>query len=259
LRGEIAEQHLASYRVRGGFLASLTTSDGVPQSPTIGDDVCVNGPRNGLPCGGHADCPGGACRLKNRFITAEIPATATAHGIKVHIVSIDPNSVATLGDYNGTDRWVGLPSVNINDGTSPSFNAAKLQCAFTAQDWNALLAPTTGGMRLHMYGDVVVPGSFYEVSSCNPPANCSPALSIGTAKFGDVIVPVNTTNFQDVNSIVAKFQGNPAGPSKTRTKLTGSTVNPLNPVNFQEVSACVSAFQSKAFKTVVPTPPATCP
>lgn len=221
--------------------------------PQLGNDGCIGGANAGFGCTQHADCPGGFCQLKNRFITVSIPTTATAHGIKVSLVNLDANSVAVPSDYNGAARWVDAPTLNVNDGVSPSFHAANLQCAFTPQNWSAI-------GTVHLYGDVIVPGSTYDVSVCSSAAGpCSPALRIGTAKFGDVVTPVNTVNFQDVNAIVAKFQGNQAGPSKTRTKLTGSVVNPLNPINFQEVSACVSAFQGKPFKSVVTTPPTICP
>jgi len=105
---------------------------------------------------------------------------------------------------------------------------------------------------------VMVPSSTYEVSNCNPEADCSAVLRIGTARFGDVIVPTPAVNFQDVQSIVAKFQGTPAGPSKTRSDLVGAVLVPANPINFQDVSANVSAFQSKAFKTVVTAVPDDC-
>jgi len=221
--------------------------------PTKGnDDKCVGGVRNGLGCALSLDCPGGACLLKNRFITVVIPPTATDYGIRVSLVNLDSNSVATPGDYNGTDRWAGVPSLSVPDGISPPFNAAGLRCTFISQNWSAV-------GQLHMYGDVIVPGSLYDVSSCNPQATCSAtALRIGTARFGDIIVPTPAVNFQDVQSIVAKFQGTPAGPSKTRTDLVGAVLNPPNPINFQDVSACVSAFQSKAFKTVVTIPPVVC-
>jgi len=226
----------------------------IPESLGIGnDDKCIGGANAGLACAEHADCPGGVCRVKNRFITAVIPATATSHGIKVSLVGIDGNSVADPTNYNGTDRWVGAPSLNVSDGISPSFNAGKLQCVFASQDWSAI-------GQIQLYGDVVVPGSTYDVSVCLAEVGpCSVALRIGTARFGDVIVPTPAVNFQDVQSIVAKFQGAPTGPSKTRSDLVGAVLLPNNPINFQDVSANVSAFQSKAFKTVVTTPPATCP
>lgn len=220
--------------------------------PSVGDDVCVGGANNGLPCSANADCVGGVCRTKNRFITTTLPLSATAHGVKVNVVSIDANSAASPANYEGTDRWAGAPLIGVMDGVSGTFNASLLQCSFHSQDWSAI-------GRLHMYSDTVVPGSAYDVSLCNPQTICSASLRIETARFGDVVTPTPTVNFQDVNSIVAKFQGTPAGPSKTRTKLTNSVVNPVNPINFQEVSACVSAFQSKPFKSVVTTPPGICP
>lgn len=257
---------------------------GTPGLTKGNDDVCVGGANAGVPCAQNADCPGGFCRNKNRFITAVVSPAATAHGLKVTITNLDANSVANPADYNGTDRWAVATLLNVSDGISPPFNAARLQCSPTTpkacdgapsqaqgqscvddsdcqggvcrdgiRDWSAV-------GTLHLYGDVVVPASTYDAFMCDSPTGpCSPALRLATARFGDVVAPVNTVNFQDVNSIVAKFQGTPAGPSKTRTKLTNSVVNPLNPVNFQEVSACVSAFQSKPFKTVVLVPPATCP
>ena len=220
--------------------------------PTVGDDICVGGAAATFPCTTSADCPGGTCRLKNRFITATIPASAASHGIKVNLVLIDANSAASPQNYNGTDRWASAPLLNVPDGVSPAFNAAQVQCALFSNNWSAI-------GRLHIYGDVIVPGSQYDVSICSPLTLCSPALRIGTAKFGDVILPTPAVNFQDVQSIVAKFQGAPAGPSKTRSDLVAGVLLPNNPINFQDVSANVSAFQSKAFKTVVTTPPATCP
>lgn len=221
--------------------------------PTKGtDDTCVGGAIPGSPCAQHSDCPGGGfCGLKNRFLTVQMPTSATSHGIKISLVSLDANSVETPANYNGTDRWLAAPSLNISDGVSPPFSAARVQCAFFSQDWSA-------AGRVHIYGDVIVPLSTYDVTACNPQTFCSFPLRVATARFGDIIPPLNATNFQDVNSIVAKFQGSPTGPSKTRTKLV-EPVNPANNVNFQEVTACISAFQGAAFKQVAPTPPATCP
>jgi len=240
-----------TYALKGGFWTPTLSAGST--SPTKGnDDVCVGGGNAGAGCAQNSDCPGGSCRNKNRYITAVIPNTATSNGLKVNIVSMDANSAATPGNYNGTDRWVGAPTIAVPDGVSGVFNAGKIQCAFVSVDWSAV-------GQLHIYGDVIVPSSTYDVSSCNPQATCSAALRIATARFGDVIVPTPAVNFQDVQSIVAKFQGTPAGPSKTRSDLVGQILIPNNPINFQDVSANVSAFQSKTFKTVVPTPPVTCP
>jgi hypothetical protein len=225
------------------------------------DDKCIGGTNAGLACAQHLDCPGGFCQLKNRFITGVVSATATSHGLKVTLVSLDANSVATPANYNGTDRWVGAPAVDVSDGTSPKFNAAKLQCGFESFDWNALLTGSIGAMQLHIYGGVVVPGSVYDVSSCNPQASCSATLRIGTAKWGDIIAPLNVTNFQDIVAVVNKFGGiqlPPAAPSKTRTKLS-EPVNPSTLVNFQDIAANVAAFQGTAYKVKFPAAPATCP
>ena len=152
--------------------------------------------------------------------------------------------------------------MDVSDGTSPPFNAARLQCAFFSTDWNALLASSTGGMQLHIYGDVVVPGSTYDAYVCSGSGGpCSTALRIKTAKFGDIIAPLNVTNFQDIVAVVNKFQGvllPPAAPSKTRTKLN-EPVNPATLVNFSDISADVAAFQGVLYKNKFPTPPATCP
>lgn len=227
--------------------------DAIPNDPPTkgNDDVCSGGSNAGLPCALNSDCPGGACGLKNRFVTVELPVTATMHGVRLTIVSLDADSVSTPANYDGTDRWLSAPSLAVADGISPPFNAAKVQCAFLSQDWSAV-------GRVHICGDAVVPRSVYDVLVCNPQSTCSAALRVSTANYGDVIPPVNVTNFQDVNSIVAKFQGAPSGPSKTRTKLVEPVI-PANNVNFQEVSACVSAFQGTLFRQAFPTPPATCP
>ena len=240
----------------GGGASYIAKWACVVDPPIVGDDLCVGGSNSGAPCGRNSDCIGGFCQLKNRFITAVIPATATTHGIKVTLVNIGADSVATPSNYDGTDRWVGAPALGISDGAGfPSFNAAKIQCAFQSMDWS-----TVG--QLHMYGDVIVPGSTYDVSMCSAASGpCSTALRIGTAKFGDVIAPVNTVNFSDAFSIVATLQGAPTRPSKTRSDLVAAVLTPsnANAVNFSDVGACVSALQSKKFREVVTAAPATCP
>jgi|GEM_PF-1799185 len=234
---------------------------GSPDAPTKGsNDVCIGGANNGLPCAVNSDCPGGFCRLKNRYVTAQIPASATAHGVKVTIISLHADSVLTPGNYTtpggASERWVGPPTLGISDGAGfPAFNVGEIQCAFASMDWSAVGS-------LNMYGDVIVPGSTYDVSVCSAAAGpCSTALRIGTAKFGDVIAPVNTVNFSDAFSIVATLQGAPTRPSKTRADLVAAVLTPsnANAVNFSDVGACVSALQSKKFREIVPAAPATCP
>lgn len=236
--------------------SSDTEGDGIPddcQGPPLkgSDDLCKSGSMANQPCAEHSDCPGGFCHLKNRFVTAEIPPTIW-NALKVTLVNIDANSVLAPANYNGTDRWVGAPTLGVNDGVSPPFNAAKTQCSFVTCNWSA-----TG--RVHIYGDVIRPGSLYDLRGCNPQTTCSQAaLRIATAKFGDVISPLNVVNFQDVNAELSKFQSLPSGPSKTRAKLATSVLTMNSFINFADISACVAAFQGKAFKSIVLTPPDTC-
>lgn len=216
------------------------------------DDVCVGGSSAGADCSQHADCPLGRCKLKNRFISFTPSAIAPTGGIQVTLVSLDSNSVADPAAYNGTVRWVGPPTINVTDVPSDPFNAAPLQCAFHSQDWNAV-------GRLHIYGAAVVPGSQYDVRICETETGpCSAPLRIETAKFGDIVAPLNLTNFQDIGSVLDKFAGRPTAPSKTRTKLR-EPVNPASLVNFQEAQAATSAFQGRTYKQLAPTPPPTCP
>lgn len=232
-----------------------------PSAPVVtGDDRCVWGSFvSEIPCSTEDECAGIPCWLKNRFISVDAstdmnPAPGEEYdGLQVTLVDLHLDSVADPAMFAGQHRWAGPISLNISDGLSPPFNVAELQCKYDEGQW-AAVGP------VHLFGSAIVPASRYEIRLCiTETGPCSSPLRIETAKFGDVVTPLNTVNFQDVNSIVAKFQGTPAGPSKTRTKLANSTVNPASPINFQEVSACVSAFQGKAFKTVVTTPPATCP
>ena len=218
-----------------------------------GGDVCVGGSNADGLCNQHSDCPGGLCHLKNRFVSGSVPTTASGHGLKVAIVSLDANSVAVPSNYNGTDRWVGTPTIGVWDGVSGVFNAARTQCVFLSTDWSAVGS-------LHIYGDVVVPTSIYDAFVCQSTTGpCSTPFRLSTARFGDIIPPLNVANFQDVQAVVAKFQGEPNGPSKTRTDVVGAVLVPPNPINFQDVSATNDAVKGKPYKQVVTTPPLTCP
>ncbi len=228
----------------------------VPPAPTKGsDDVCIGGANAGAGCGQGSDCASGVCRNKNRYLTAVIPPSATANGIKVTLVNLHADSVLVPANYNGTDRWAGLPTLAISDGAGyPTFNVAKTQCTFVSTDWSAV-------GQVHIYGDVIIPGSVYDVFNCDSSTNCSPALRIGTCKFGDVVPPVNTVNFSDAFSVVGTLQGAPTRPQKTRSDLVAAVLNPsnANAVNFSDVGACVSALQLVKFRQIVTAAPATCP
>ena len=216
------------------------------------DDTCIGGMSNGMPCSQHSDCPGGACHLKNRFISFVPADIAPTGGIQVTLVSLHSNSVMNPAAYNGTVRWVGPPTLGVSDTPNGTFNAAPLQCAFHSQDW-------TSAGRLHLYGPVVVPGSVYDVRLCATETGpCSAPLRIGTAAWGDIVAPLGTTNFIDVNAVVAKHKFSAGCPNKSRTKLR-EPVNPPALVNALEIMDCITAFQGKPYKLRNPAVPPMCP
>lgn len=216
------------------------------------EDACVMGTSHGMPCSQHSDCPGGACHLKNRFISFVPSDISPTGGIQVTLVSLDPGSVMNPAAYNGTIRWVGPPTLGVNDTPNGTFNAAPLQCAFHSQDW------TTAG-RLHLYGSVIVPGSTYDVRLCETETGpCSAPLRIGTAKWGDVVPPLGTTNFIDINAVVAKHKFTAGCPNKSRAKLREPVV-PSALVNALEIMDCVTAFQGMPYRVRNPAVPPTCP
>ncbi len=227
------------------------------------DDVCVGGGNAGATCSLNSDCASGNCRNKNRYISALVPATATNNAIRVRILTLSADSVLTPTNYTDpgaeSERWLGAPTLNISDGAGfPVFDVAKIQCAFPGLvNWSAAV----GADPLHIFGDVIVPGSTYAVANCASATNCSAEIIIGTAKFGDVIAPVNTVNFSDAFSVVATLQGAPTRPQKTRSDLVAAVLNPsnANAVNFSDVGACVSALQLVKFRQIVTAPPAVCP
>lgn len=224
----------------------------LPSAPTRGDDVCSGGANDNLPCSRDSECPGGACRLKSRFLTVRPPSGASL-GIQVTLLSLSPNSVS--GSFDGQIRWVGPPTTGIPDGLLPNFIAAPLQCSIDARNWGTFTP-------LHIYGSAVVPDSAYDVRMCmNDETTCSPPLRVESAKFGDIVPPIDAANpnFQDINSIVDKFQNKPGQQSKTRVKIQGQTPDPVAPVNFLEVSADVKAFQGVLFRDAFPAGPESCP
>lgn len=231
----------------------------VPPAPRVGDDVCIGGTNAAHPCGQHAECPGGSCLLKNRFASF-VPALPPIGdpipmGIKITAVNLAASSVSSPAALAGQSWWVQSPTMDIADGVSPAFDAASLACSFVAIDLSA-------NSLLHAYGPAVVPGSAYEVQICTTvDGPCSAPLRVDTATWGDVTPPLvsGQPTFQDIMAVVNKFLGNPSGPSKTRTKLSGLSPDPLAPVNFHEVSTAVDAFKGHAFVTQFPVGPTTCP
>jgi len=229
--------------------------NGIPdiceQPPGVGDDICYIGNQGGGPCGTSADCPGGVCGLKSRYLTVQ-PLAVAPRSIRVTILDMPqfPNRV-------GHVWWAG-PEVNVPNSPNPSLRGARLECVATpySQIW-------TNGY-LHLFGTAIVPGSTYEVRMCLPDGTgCSEPHAVATGKWGDVISLFgggSQPNFADVNAAIAKFGNVASAPNTVRTDLVGpqspSTPNtPNQATNLADISAGVAAFSGFPFPFTVPACP----
>ena len=129
---------------------------------------------------------------------------------------------------------------------SPTFWAAELRCTPYYYDWGTL-----EGKVLHVYGAEIVPSSTYDVQATLEGTVFSDALTITTAKWGDVCgnsfesPPQGTVDFIDISAPVAKFKNDPGAPIKARCDLAGDT--PDQKVDFVDISWCVSAFKGEPY------------
>ncbi len=227
-------------------------------SPSVGDDVCFEGSNAGASCSTDADCPGGVCGLKSRYITIKpgfvaSRAVAAAQSIQVTIVSMP-----SFPEREGEVWWAGSSQAIPND-PHPSALGAVLVCEVVpgqAEVWPA--------GDLHLFGEPIIPGSTYEVRMCDAAgANCSDPLAVSTGQWGDVVSPfggMSQPNFSDINAAVAKFQTSLTAPDTPRVDLVGpgapGTPNtPNQDTNFADISADVGAFQGAAFPFDVPACP----
>jgi hypothetical protein len=247
-----ADEPLAGgdYELSGGFWAGV---DPTVLPPEIGDDTCVGGSNDGGSCSTGADCPGGVCGLKSRYISiAPPPEPGFDRTIQV--------CITTMPQYPAreTECWWAGPQISISNGPNPSSAGAPLQCTTTphAQEWTT--AP------LHLFGAAIIPGSDYEVTMCDDNgANCSAPLPAATGKWGDVATPfggASQPNFGDVSSILDGFRGVVTALSTARLDLAGSGGSgqpnlPNQIVNFGDVSASLDAFRGLSYPfTVTPCP-----
>ncbi len=242
--------------------------------PTVGDDVCVGGSNDGGSCSTDADCLGGVCGLKSRYITITPPvvvaarstglathrqdAGATQQGsvpqsIQVTIVSM-PLDPARVGEI----WWAGA-SQSVNNAPNPALTGARVLCE--AAPSNAEVWPTG---NLHLFGEPIVPGASYEVRMCDTAgANCSDPLLVATGQWGDVVSPFGGTsqpNFSDINAVVAKFQSSASAPDTPRPDLVGpgspgAPNVPNQDTNFADINADVNAFQGGGYPFSVPACP----
>jgi len=251
--GDVSENECYMIRVGGfagqgsefgdGILSILCSDTGSTTSPTAGNDTCQGGGNNGLPCSGSADCPGGACQTKNRFVsvTPSLVATAAADPSVIQVTAV--TLPGALSAFNGDVWYADAPLVSNEGPPGGTFKSAKLACGTgSLRDWGA------EGL-VHLWGPIIVPGGTYHVRACaGVGVSCSePPLIVNTAKYGDC-VPLtggaSQPNFIDISAVVTKFQGvSPSAISKTRAQMQPKTLNLAVNVNFLDISDVVNAFK----------------
>jgi hypothetical protein len=250
------------------------------ESPTAGDDDCVGGANAGNACTVNADCPGGVCGNKSRYLSVTPSNAAVAGGtptsIKVTILSARecaggvnvgrgcetssqcPASSCVNSTKIGQVWWAG-PEGNIPNSPQAVLRGAQLQCSDTpanSQVW------TTG--VLHLFGQPVVPFAQYGVAHCDENGdNCSPNLLVSTGEWGDCTAPfggVSQPAFGDINEIVFKFRNLGTSLPMARVDLVG-TGNPGQPntsapggqtANFADIGACVEGFRGIGYAYTIP-------
>jgi hypothetical protein len=207
---------------------------------------------------------------KPRFISFSVPGAVcaeTALRVKLtslhHVLPVYTNGASiafTL--FEGQSMWVGPPSQYVESGSDPTqFMASNLQCDPYYQDWSTvgLLAVT---------GEAIVPSSSYDVENLafaclglettapclSGGANVSAALTIKTARSGDVVAAFQDPNlaasqpdFDDIGALVNKFKSLLGAPIKAHAKLYGVVARglmDLSPdVGFDDISLDVDAFK----------------
>ncbi len=195
-----------------------------------------------------------------------------------------------LSTFENQTRWLGPPG-ELSENTvpaMPNFIASQLQCCPHFRDWSeAALAAEFGGDNglegdadvsvMHAFGAEIVPCSTYELQavdvSCPDLSNdgCfSPALTIDTAKWGDVWEPfdgASQPNFTDIGKVVDKFKGIPydpgppesGAPPKVRAMLR-ENITPLGlKISFTDIGRVVDAWKTIAYPEDGPTACPACP
>lgn len=222
-----------------------------PIGVEVGDDVCdQDGPPQ--PCSTNDDCPGAVCGLKSRYISFT-PSSFLPGEVALRVRAM---SLPDYPGFVGEDRWVGLPEqANDEDNSDPArtFTVAKLECDPVLADWS------TVGL-VNVYGGEIVPGGLYEVRTADAACvaagveSCMSApLVVGTGKWADVVEPFFENigdvepSFLDVSAMVAKFLGDPAAPTKSRSQLLPNVVFPDRTVSFRDISGAVGSFLGDTF------------
>ncbi len=192
--------------------------------------------------------PGGV--PKNRYLSF-VPGGTGRYAFRVRRCSGDCTGPQALEYW-----WAGPSFLYAEGGGGGNFVASPLQCSPHFADWSAIPV-------LHLYGQIVMPGSTYEIRAVEE--HCVSVMSedywfsaprvITMGEWGDTVAGFggpSQPNFQDVSAIVAKFQSSPTAVSKTRLQLQPAIPNPNSGVSFSDVFKCVSAFQGLPYPYTAP-------
>jgi len=177
---------------------------------------------------------------KNRYIALNPGNAGIITAVRVKLVDLPP----PFNVFNGQVRWLGPPQT-VNEPSPPNaaYTIAEVQCDPLYIDWGAF------GL-IHGYGKAIVAGANYDVQivNCDPSdeGNFTAALTIATARWGDVTVPYNPpdTSTQpdavDIAILVDKFKGSNA-ISTPRADLYPDV--PDHVADGIDIAACVAAFK----------------
>ena len=244
----------------GTMQISCEPSGDPSDAPLPGDDLCSGGSNNGASCSNSADCPGGICGSKSRYLTIKPPA-ASVSGLEMRSIQITIVDIADALSFDAREGevwWAGL-SQSIPNAPHPALTGAPLVCQPTpshAEVWPAV--------NIHLFGSPIVPGSTYEVRMCDAAGTtCSDPLLVATGKWGDAVAAFgggSQPNFTDVSSVVEKFSNLASGPSLPRVDFIGAGAagqpnTPGQVVNFADISSDVAAFSGFAYPHTVPACP----
>jgi len=242
--------------------------NGVPNRFDIlyGTDPDLNGDVVPDSCGGgcviaNPAAPDPSPVNRSRYVSF-IPTNAGQQtAIRVTLVALNG-----FGGFTGQTRWVGRPLTYPEENTAMpglTFQGAALTCKPHYRDWGAV------GL-LHVFSGDLIPNSTYRVEvitqGCDPnnPANYSTGLTLTTGQWGDIVAPfacgVLQPDFNDIASIVQKFQALPTAPIKAQAQLQPNTPKPSIALDFKVIAVDVGAFTGVSYWAVSGIGgPCTCP
>jgi hypothetical protein len=222
----------------------------VPPTPVCNETTNTCGSGGGGPPKPVVDPTG---LIKSRFISFSVPSGSGSTALRVKLMSLhnvipaypNPTNLPipfTL--FQGQSQYVGPPVQYTESGSDPTaFMASTLQCTPYYQDWSTI-------SLLHVTGQAIIPSSSYDVENVDSGGTASAALTIATARFGDVIIN-GVANFPDIQAEVAKYQNKAGAPIKARSKLSTTNTRGLISigvaVGFADISADVAAYQGKPY------------